>query len=112
MVWLLAMHAQWAAETDTWLFPALAGIDEALAADDADELLGAAPDTGTAEALTALPSGFGKRLALDMTLDVGRSYRALIASLPDDGDIYVIVLCQLDGGSCVLRRFVLLSLSG
>ena len=114
LAWNAARRAQWAAETEPWLRPALTGIEEALAAHDAAALALAAPDTDadTANTLARLPAGFSARLTLDMVLAAGGRERLLIGSLPEDGDIYVFVLCRLDGGACGLRRFVLVSLLG
>ena len=115
LIWLFAIRAQWAAETDPWLIPALVMIDEALAIfGDAATLLASAPDTDTetAVALAQLPRGFVERLTLDMTLEIGGPDRLLIASSIDDGDIYAFVLCRLEDGECSLSRFILLSLSG
>lgn len=114
LTWLLAVRAQWAAAEDSWLFGALAAIDEALGAGRAAAILAAAPDTdaATASALSELPSRYTERLTLDLTLEVGGPDRLLIASSVDDGDIYVFVVCRLDGGDCGLRRLVLLSLAG
>ena len=114
LVWLFAIRAQWAAETDPWLIPALVMIDEALAFGDAATLLASAPDTDTdtAIALAQLPRGFVDRLTLDMTLEIGGADRLLIASSVDDGDIYAFILCRLEDGECSLSRFILLSLSG
>ena len=114
LIWLFAIRAQWAAETDPWLIPALVMIDEALAFGDAATLLASAPDTDTetAVALAQLPPGFVERLTLDMTLEIGGPDRLLIASSIDDGDIYAFVLCRLEDGECSLSRFILLSLSG
>ena len=45
-----------------------------------------------------------------MVLDTGGEERLLIGSRPDDGDVYVLVLCRLEGDTCALRRFALASL--
>ena len=114
LVWNAARRAQWLADAESWMRPTVARIDEALAAHDAAALTAAAPDTdaGTAEGLARLPAGFADRLALDMTLPVGQREHLLIGSLPDDGDVYVFVLCRLDGDTCALRRLMLVSLLG
>ena len=114
LVWNAARRAQWLADAESWMRPTLALIEEALTTHDAAALTEAAPDTdaGTAEGLAHLPAGFADGLALDMTLPVGQQERLLIGSLPDDGDVYVIVLCRLDGDTCTLRRLMLVSLLG
>ena len=110
--WNAVRRAQWAAGTEPWLSPALAAVEAALAARDAAALTAAAPATGaeTAAALAALPADFTTGLTLDMVLDTGGEERLLIGSRPDDGDVYVLVLCRLEGDACALRRFVLASL--
>ena len=111
LVWNSGRRAQWAAETEPWLWPVLTVIEEALAARDASALSAAAPDTDaeTAAALARLPRPFIARLGLDMVLDGGGGERLLIGSGPEDGDIYVLVSCRLDGDACTLRRFLLVS---
>ena len=47
-----------------------------------------------------------------MVLPAGKEKRLLIGSMPDDGDVYLFVLCRLEGADCALRRFMLSSLSG
>ena len=113
LVWNAARRAQWTAGTEPWLAPALSRIEEALAARTPSAIAAAAPDTDntTAAALASLPETFVEGLALDMALDAGGGERLLIGSLPDDGDVYVLVLCRIDGDDCALRRFVLMSLS-
>ena len=54
--------------------------------------------------------GLAKRLVLDMVLDAGDEGPLLIGSLPDDGDVYFLVLCRLDGAACPLRRIMMVSL--
>ena len=114
LVWNAVRRAQWAAETEPWLGPALAGIEKVLAARDTSVLAAAAPDTDaeTAAALARLPREFIARLALDMVLDGGGEERLLIGSVPDEGDIFVLVVCRLDGDACALRRFLLASVLG
>ena len=115
LMWNAAMRARWTGETEPWLAPTLSKIEAALAAREAAALLAAAPDTDaeTAASLARLPASFTERLTLDMVLGgvEGGMERLLIGSLPEDGDVYVLVSCRLDRGNCVLRRFVLLSLS-
>lgn len=115
LAWNAARRAQWAAETEPWLDPALTGIEGALGAHDASALLAAAPDTDseTAAALAELPRAFIERLTLDMVLGGDGEERLLIGSVREDGAIYVLALCRLDGGgACALRRFLLVSLLG
>ena len=114
LAWNLVRRTQWAADTEPWLQPALSEIEEALAARDATALMAAAPDTDaeTADAIAALPAEFTGRLTLDMALDAGGAERMLIGSLPDDGAVYVFVLCRLEGDACALGRFVLASVLG
>lgn len=111
LAWNLVRRAQLAADAEPWLQPALAEIEETLAARDATTLTAAAPDTDaeTAAAIAALPAGYTDRLTLDMALDAGGEERLLIGSLPDDGAVYVFVLCRLEGDACALGRFVLAS---
>ena len=111
LVWNAGRHARWV-EAESWLGPALAAVSEALAAGDAAALLAAVPetDTETAAALVGLPAGFTRSLLLDAVFRDAGEERMLIGSSPDDGDIYVLVACRMEGGTCALRRFVLLSL--
>ena len=113
LLWNAGIRTQWTEKTEPWLFPALAQIDEALAARSAAALTAAAPDTDTttAEAIADLPAAFAARLTLDMILPAGTDTRLLINSMPDDGDVYLFVLCRMDGADCPLRRFLLSSLS-
>ena len=113
LIWLLAIRAQWAAETNAWLIPVVAKIDEAMASGDVAAILATASDTDaqTALALARLPPRFAERLTLDMTLEIGGPDRLLIVSSVDDGDIYVFILCRLKESACRLRRFALLSLT-
>ena len=112
LVWNAAQSARWAEEVQPWLRPALAAVEQALAARDPAALVAEAPDTDaeTAAALARLPAGFSARLALDMVLEAEGGGRLLVGSLPEDGDVYVLVLCRLAGGGCALRRFVLAAL--
>ena len=111
LAWNLVRREQLAADGEPWLQPALSEVEEALAARDATALTAAAPDTDaeTAAAIAALPAEFTERLTLDMALDAGGELRLLIGSLPDDGAVYVFVLCRLEGDACALGRFVLAS---
>ena len=114
LLWNAGIRTQWTAEAEPWLFPALAQVDEALAARTAASLTAAAPDTDSkvADAIAGLPTAFAAHLTLDMILPAGKEKRLLIGSMPDDGDVYLFVLCRLEGADCVLRRFMLSSLSG
>ena len=111
---LLAMLVLWTEEFSPWLFSVVSRIDEILTAPNATTIATEAPgtDSATAAALSRLPSDFGQNLTLDMTLEIGKSQRLLIISLPQEGDIYVLVLCELDDtNNCALHRFILLSLA-
>ena len=112
LAWNAAQRARWTSEAQAWLRPALAEVEEALAARDPVALKAAAPDTDTetAATLAALPTGFAANLALDMVLEGGGANRLLVGSLVADGDIYVLALCRLEDGACGLRRFMLVSL--
>lgn len=112
LAWSAAERTRWTDEAKPWLRPAAASIERALAARDPAALTAAAPETGadTAAVLATLPAEFAAGLRLDMTIDAPGTDRLLIASLPADGDVYVLVLCRLDGGDCALRRFMLASL--
>ncbi len=111
LLWNLVQRAGWTEEASAWLGPTLAAVERALGSRDYWTIHWAAPDTDwrTASALADLPSGFADGLALDMVVEAEGSERLLIGSSPDDGDIYVLVLCRLEGNACKLRRFVLAS---
>lgn len=111
LAWLMALRVHWA-EMSPWLLPTMIHVDSVLKAADADVLITAAPGTDreNAAALAGLPANYTARLTLDMTLEIGEEDRLLIASLPDDGDIYVFISCRLDGNECTPERFMLLSL--
>ena len=112
LVWNAVQRSRWTGEARAWLEPAATAVEKALGARDAAAIRVAAPDTDkeTAAALADLPSGFAAGLALDMVVEAGGDERLLIASLPEDGDTYVLVLCRLEGDACKPRRFVLVSL--
>ena len=112
LVWNALQRSRWTGEARAWLEPTATAVEEALGARDAAAIRVAAPDTDkeTAAALADLPSGFAAGLALDMVVEAGGDERLLIASLPEDGDTYVLVLCRLEGDACKPRRFVLVSL--
>ena len=114
LVWNAAQRARWTAEPEPWLGRALARVQKALAASEEAVLTAAAPETDpeSAAVLARLPTGFARRLVLDMVLASSGQERLLIGSLPDEGDLYVFVLCRLDGDACALRRIVPVSLLG
>ena len=112
LMWNARQRARWNSGAEPWLRPTLANITETLSAGDARTVTAAAPATDgtTAEAIAGLPAGFAKRLVLDMVLTAGKDGRLLIGSLPDDGEMYFLVLCRLDGAACGLRRIMMVSL--
>ena len=105
-------RARWASGTPAWLRPTLSQITSDLSSGDAKAVTAAAPETdaATAEAVADLPAGLAERLVLDMVLGDGEDGRLLVGSLPDDGEMYFLVLCRLDGAACPLRRIMLVSL--
>ena len=112
LAWNAGRRLRWTDGTMPWLRGALTGIDWALASGSAAALKAAAPSTDapTAAALAGLPAGFAGGLTLDAVLETGGEGRILIASLPEDGDIYLLALCRLDAKEgCSLGRLVLLS---
>ena len=114
LMWNVVQRSEWTEEAAAWLQPTLASIDETLNRRDAAALMSAAPDTDqeTAAVFSDLPEGFAERLRLDMVLEGDEQERILIGSLPDDGDIYVFILCRLTGGTCEFDRFILAPLLG
>ncbi len=112
LVWLLAARAQWMTDGDGWLRQTLVDIDTVLRKRDATSLTEAATETDalTVDALARLPDGFAARLALDAVLPLSEQDQLVIASLPDDGDVYVLATCRQQDGNCGLRRFMLVSL--
>ena len=112
LMWNAGLRARWTSGTEPWLRPTLANITETLSAGDATTVTAAAPatDAATAEAIAGLPAGLAKRLVLDMVLSAGKDGRLLIGSLPDDGEMYFLVLCRLEGAACGLRRIMMVSL--
>ena len=112
LVWNAAQRTRWSEEARPWLRPVLAVVEAVLGAGQAGALRGVAPETGAevAAALAQMPAGFAAGLALDMALDIGAGEHLLIGSLPEDGDVYVLARCRLEGGVCGLRRFGLVSL--
>ena len=111
LMWNTRLRARWTSGAEPWLRATLANITETLSAGDARTVTAAAPatDAATAEAIAGLPAGFAKRLVLDMVLSTGKDGRLLIGSLPDDGEMYFLVLCRLDGAACGLRRIMMVS---
>ena len=112
LMWNVGQRARWTSGAEPWLRPTLANITEILSAGDAKTVTAAAPatDAATAEAIAGLQAGLAKRLVLDMVLSAGDDGRLLIGSLPDDGEMYFLVLCRLDGAACPLRRIMMVSL--
>ena len=112
LVWNAAQRARWSEDARPWLRPVLAVVEVVLSVGDAGTLRGVAPETDTevAAALAQMPAGFAGGLALDMALDIGAGEHLLIGSLPEDGDVYVLARCRLEGVVCGLRRFGLVSL--
>ena len=104
--------ARWNSGADVWLHRTLEAIRAALSADDPASIVAAAPatDTETAQVISAMSAGFTQRLVLDIVLALNGSGRLLVGSSPDDGDVYVMVLCRLQGDACGLRRIMLVSL--
>ena len=111
LLWNATQAAQWTDGSLPWLEAALAGVERALAASTAAAATEAAPETDadTAAALVGLPPAFAENLGLDAVLEAGADGRLLFASLPDDGDVYVVAYCRLDGAVCAPRRLALLS---
>ncbi len=111
LLWNARQRVRWTSDGEAWLRPALAEISGALAAGDAGAVTAAAPatDPETAEAVAGLPRALAARLVLDMVLSAGADGRLLIGSLPDDGEMYFLVLCRLEGAACALRRIVMVS---
>lgn len=114
LMWNAVQQARWTDSESSWLIPTLARTEAALASGDSAVLAAAAPETdeATAGVLAGLPAGFAAAISLDMVLDAGGGSRLLVGSLPEDGDIYVFVLCQAEDNVCDLRRFLLISLIG
>ncbi len=105
-------RAGWTSDARAWLRPTLARVTAALSSGDAGAVTAAAPatDPATAQAVADLPEGLAARLVLDMVLDAGADRRLLIGSLPEDGQVYFLVQCRLEGAACSLRRIVIVSL--
>ena len=113
LVWRAAAGALWTGGDSAWLPPLLGRIDAALAARDAGAVRAAAPDTGPAqaEALAGLPPAFAESLVLDAAMPADAGGRLVVASSPEDGLVYLLALCRLEGGTCALRRMTLAALS-
>lgn len=111
LLWDAARSARWADGSIPWLEAALAEIERALAASTPAAVVAAAPDTDaeTAAALAGLPPAFAENLGLDAILEAGADDRLIFASLPEDGDVYLVAHCRLDGAVCAPRRLALFS---
>ena len=114
LTWNALRREQWTDGSQPWLRPTTEAAEVALGTRDAAALVAAAPDTDpdTASVLAGLPGDFAASLVLDMWLEAEGGDRLLIGSLPEDGDMYVFILCRLKERACGLRRFMLLSLTG
>ena len=112
LAWNARQHARWTSGGQAWLRPTLAKVTDTLSSGDASVIAAAAPatDAATAEAVAGLPEGLASRLTLDMILDAGGDRRLLIGSLPEDGQVYFLVMCRLEAAACSLRRIVMVSL--
>ena len=112
LAWNAAQRARWVDGSHPWLESALARIEWVLTTRDATVLLAAAPGTGqeAARILADLPEEYTARLILDMVLETEGSERILIGSLPDEGDVFVVALCEAAGSACELQRLTLASL--
>ena len=106
-------RVRWETGDEPWLTMTLGQVENALSSASSDLISAAAPDTDpeTAAALGELPTGYVDRLMLDMVFEYGESGRLIFGSLPDDGDVYVLVSCTIKDQMCPLDRFLLLSLS-
>ena len=112
LAWYASQSTRWTLQPEAWLTSVLIEVEKTLAAKDVEALMAAAPatDLETSTTLAKLPDGFVTGLTLDMVLDVGKRNHLLIGSLPDDGDLYIFVLCRMEESACVLERFALVSL--
>ena len=112
VVWNTTQRDQWTTESFSWLLPTLTGVETALDTRNTPTIKKAAPgtDPDTAEAIANLPSGFISGLTLDMVLEAGETERLLIGSLPEDGDVYMLITCRMEGEACALQHILLLSL--
>ena len=112
LAWNASQSSRWILQPEAWLTSVLNEVENTLAAKDAEVLMAAAPatDLEPSTTLAQLPDGFNAGLTLDMVLDMGERNHLLIGSLPDDGDLYIFVLCRMEEGACVLERFALVSL--
>ena len=112
LLWNVRQQASWTSGDQAWLRPTLAKITDTLSSGDAGAVAAAAPatDAATAQAVAGLPDGLAAGLILDMILDAGGDRRLLIGSLPEDGQVYFLVMCRLEGVACSLRRVVMVSL--
>ena len=107
----IAQAGRWSDGSTPWIQPTLEALEQALAARDPAALTAAAPRTApyTADALANLPADYLAGLRLDMAIPASGGAGLLIASLPTDGEIYVLSSCQLHGTACDLDKIVLLS---
>ena len=108
-----AARVRWETGEDPWLAATLERIEQALSAGSVDTILAAAPGTDpeTAQALSELPAAFADSLMLDLIVEGGDADRLVFGSLPDDGDVYVVAACEIEGRACPLGWIHLLSLS-
>ena len=109
LVWNVAQRAAWSREP--WLETALAKIQAALASRDSDAIATYAPDTdvAVAYALSNMAEGLAEHLVLDMVIGGDDRSHLLIGSTPEDGTVFVLVLCRLSGKSCELSEFETIS---
>ena len=112
LVWNTVQRDQWTTESFSWLVPTLTGVETALATRNTATIKKAAPETDpdTAKAIARLPAAFISQLTLDMVLEAGETERLLVGSLPDDGDVYMLITCRMEGEACALQHILLLSL--
>jgi len=110
LLWNANQRVQWSGSYQ-WLSPLLEEVEQALHSGSSDRIAGIAPETDpdTVEALAELPEQYIDELALDMMVR-SQSHRLLAASSAADGDVYVMILCEVDGTSCRAERFMLISL--
>ena len=113
LAWNAGQRVQWTESGSSWqwLVPLLEDVEQALHSGSSDRIAGIAPETDpdTVEALAELPEQYIDELALDMMVR-SQSHRLLAASSAADGDVYVMILCEVDGTSCRAERFMLISL--
>ena len=112
LVWHASQSTRWTLQPEAWLTSVSNEVEKTLAAKDVEALMAAAPatDLETSTTLAKLPDGFVTGLTLDMVLDIGKKKHLLIGSMPEDGDLYIFVLCRMEESECMLERFALVSL--